>query len=514
MANSRTKNSIRNTFFGIINRCTNLLIPFILRSIIIQKLGYEYLGLNSLFISIIHVLNLSELGVGSALIFRMYKPVAENNFDEISSLLFLYKKIYRIIGLFVLVLGLIILPLLPFLVDLNQLKNTGINVYVLFLIYLINTVISYLFFAYKKSILTAYQQNFLISLIDCVVHTIMYVVQIIVLLVIPNYYLYIVLMPIFTFIDNIFVAIISNKKFPQLKNPKQLNNIGIRTILNDMKYIFGHKIGAVVLSSSDSIIISAFLDLAILTKYGNYHYIITALTGFLNVGYTAVLSSIGNSIVKDSKEKILKLYYELSFCVFCFVAFCSCCLLSLYQPFMQLWMGETFMFDMKTVILFVIYFYTWQVRIMGLAFKDAAGMWKDDFLKPYIGIICNLVLNIILVKVIGVTGILLATIFVFVFIYFPWENYVLFKKLFETKMILFLIKQSFYLFISVCAAFFIYFINSRIVLNNSIIHLCLRFLITIILSAGFITLFTFWTKEFKELFYRINRFIHCKKTIF
>ena len=146
----REKNSLRNTATGIVNRCVNLLIPFVVRTIIIHKLGSEFLGLNSLFTSIIQVLNLTELGIGNALVFSMYKPIAEDNTEEISVLLSLYKKIYSLIGIIVFVLGMIIMPFLPHLIDMDSMAGTNINVYILFLMYLIHTTLTYLFFAYKK----------------------------------------------------------------------------------------------------------------------------------------------------------------------------------------------------------------------------------------------------------------------------------------------------------------------------------------------------------------------------
>ena len=429
----RTKNSIRNTAFGVLNRCINLLFPFAIRTIMIQKLGTEYLGLNSLFTSIIQVLNLTELGVGSALVYSMYKPVAEDNYPALKGLLQLYQKVYRWIGLIILAAGLGLIPLLPRLVDTAQLEGTGIDLYALFLIYLINTVISYSFFAYRKSLLMAYQRQDWISNIDSLVRFGMYVLQILVLVLCPNYYLYIILMPLFTIVDNVCVAVLTGTHYRNILKASGESPVAVRDLFSQVKYIVGHKIGGVIIQSADSIVISAFLNLAILTIYSNYFYVVSALVGIINVGYNAILAGVGNSVITRPPDQNYRLFQELSFVVFYIVAFCSACLLALFQPFMELWMGSQQTFPMGTVVLFVVYFYTWQVRIIGLNFKDAAGMWGNDFFKPYVGVVVNLILNVVLVQKLGVNGVLLATIVVMVCVYYPWETWVLHRDLFREK---------------------------------------------------------------------------------
>lgn len=420
---------------GIVNRCINLLVPFAIRTIIMQRLGAAYLGLGSLFTSIIQVLNLTELGVGSALVFSMYRPIAEGRNEEVCSLLSLYKKLYRLIGFLILCVGVAIMPFLPKLIDMEALVGLDINVYMLFAIYLFNTVATYFFFAYKKSILIASQRQDVISNVDSIVHLIMYLVQIISLYVFPNYYLYIIFLPVFTLIDNGVSAWQAKKMYPYIDCGVPVSLESAKSIFEQMKFLVGHKIGAVIISSADSIVISAFLSMKTLTTYGNYFYVVSAINGFINVGYNAILASVGNSIITENKTKVYTLFEDLTFAVSIVVSFCTICMLCLYQPFMHLWMGENYMFEMTTVVLFCVYFYTWQIRVIGLNFKDAAGMWKNDWFKPYVGMAVNLILNCVLVKICGVDGVLLATIVVMVFVYFPWETVVLFKDLFQRSMV-------------------------------------------------------------------------------
>lgn len=512
MVEGKTKNSIRNTFSGVINRCINLLMPFVIRTIIIQKLGQEYLGLNSLFTSIIHVLNLSELGIGSALVFNMYKPIAEQNYPLLKGYLETYKKIYRFIGGVVLILGMVLMPFLTELIDMSALQGTNINVYLLFLIYLANTVLTYLFFAYKKSLLTAFQRQDIISKVDSIVHLVMYIVQIAVLFVFRNYYLYIIMLPVFTLIDNGVTALSVRKKYSFIESVKEMPSVDIKPLFQSIKYLIGHRIGGVIISSADSIFISAFLPMLTLTIYSNYFYVVSALTGFINVGYNAVLASIGNSVITKDKSELLELFYDLTYILFFIVSFCSACLLGLYQPFMQLWMGENYMFNTEVVILFCIYFYTWQIRVMGLVFKDAAGMWANDWLKPYIGMIVNIVLNFILIKMIGVGGVLIATIVVMVLIYFPWETVVLYRDLFKASCRKYVIRQLIYATITVITSTTMVLIL-RFISIGGIAGLLVKLFICAFLSATMLTLFTFRSSEFSRVLERIKTLWKRKRNI-
>lgn len=506
METNRTTNSIRNTYSGLINRCINLLIPFLIRTIIIKKLGSEYLGLNGLFTSVIQVLNLTELGIGNALVFSMYKPISQNDEDTIRSLLFLYKKIYRVIGIVVLVVGLLILPFLPHIIDMDALEGTTINVYYLFLIYLSNSVGTYWFFAYRKSILIAFQRQDVISKVDSVVHLLMYIVQIAILYMCPDYYVYILMLPLFTLIDNGMAAMFANKLFPFIRKRTSRTEASIKPILAHIKYLIGHKIGAIIISSADSIVISAFLSMNTLTTYGNYFYVITALNGFINVGYNAVLAGVGNSIITETKDKVYSLFKDLSFILFYIVSFCSTCLFCLYQPFMLIWMGSEFMFPTSTVVLLVLYYYTWQIRVMGLNFKDAAGMWKNDALKPYVGMLINLLLNMILVQIVGVNGVLIATIVVMTCVYFPWETKVLFRDLFIHKSKSYVLRESVYFVITVFTCLVTFYVTDMITVD-SIWTFCLRCIATVVVSNILLIVCCIKMPEFRNMFIRIKRIV-------
>lgn len=500
---NRTKNSLRNSFSGIINKCVNLLMPFIIRTIMIQKLGQEYLGLSSLFTAIIQVLNLSELGIGTALVFNMYKPVAEKDYPMLKSLVTVYRKVYRIIGAVVLVIGLAITPFLTYIIDMSALEGTNINVYVLFFIYLANTVLTYLFFAYRKSLFMAYQRQDVVSRIDTVVHMLMFLVQIVLIYVTRNYYIYIIMMPLFTFIDNGIAALASRKYFPHIDQETKTPPVDVKSILGNIRYLIGHRVGAVIINSGDSIIISAFLPMLTLTIYSNYFYVVTALAGFINVGYNAISAGIGNSLITKSKEENYALFNDLTYILFYIVSFSSIAMFNLYQPFMRIWMGDGLMFGINTVALFTAYFYTWQIRVMGLNFKEAGGMWKNDWIKPYVGMVVNLVMNFVLVQMIGVDGVLISTIVVMTLVYFPWETHVLHKDMFCVSCKPYVLKFLYYFVVTLIGCAACHFLCGVIAVEG-IWGLLLKGAAVVIAGNVLMILLTYKMMEFKHVVRRMN----------
>ena len=441
------RKSINNILGGMFFRVVGMFFPFVIKTIIIWTLGAQYLGLNSLFSSILSVLSLSELGIGSALVFNMYQPLAQGNTEKVCALLKAYRHFYRIIGLVILGVGLAIMPFLKVFINGDYPRN--MNIYVLFSIYLVDTVLSYFLYAYKSALLEANQKNGVENMLHSITNIIMYGSQIIVLMLTHNYYIYLGMMPVCTLLLNLIRSRLVDKMYPQYPCVGELDSTLIRDIFKKVRALIGHKIGTTIINSADNIVISSFLGLNILAIYGNYYMIISSLIAFVTILYTATTASIGNSLVMDSDEKIYSNFETLNFLNNWIVGWCSICLVCLYQPFMKLWMGEKMMFPFHMVVLLAIYFYSWLARRIGLTYKDASGMWEQDFWKPYVGVIVNLVTNILLVKVIGVEGVVISTILVMVVIYFPWETQVLFKWVFKQEASKYVLKMISYASITI-----------------------------------------------------------------
>lgn len=427
---SRIRNTTRNIVTGFIYRFIHILLPFILRTVLIQVLGKEYLGLNTLFSSVFMFLNLAEFGFSNALTYRMYKPAKEKKIDELSMLVSIVRKIYILVGLIILLAGLCITPFLPIFIKDDCPPN--INIYILYLILLINTVIPYFGFGYCKSVFTAYQRMDIPNAINSIISLCLNFTQIVILYVFKEYYLYIICQPLFTILNSIILVYEKCKFYPAIKSNRPIDKSILSETFSTAGALFGHSLNYVIVSAADNIIISSFLGLGTLALYGNYYTILSAVLGLIDISIQSCLPSIGNMLLEKNKQKTDKVFFAVSFVTHWLSGWTGICLLCLYQSFMKLWMGKEMLLPFSTVILFTLYLYSYKSRAAIIVFKDAAGMWKEDWLKPYVSAMLNLILNVILVKIIGLDGVLISTILVFFCINFPWESIVLLNKFFPT----------------------------------------------------------------------------------
>lgn len=452
---SRTKNASRNIMFGIILKIYQLAIPFIMRTIMIYTLGVEYLGLNSLFASVLQVLNLAELGVGSAMTFSMYKPIADRNTDKICALMHLYKIYYRFIGLVICFIGTILTPFIPRLI--SGTVPSDINIYILYLLNLFATVLSYWLFAYKNSILQAHQRVDVTSKVMLITETIKYVLQIIILILSRNYYLFVIVLLLAQVLTNIFTAMASDKMYPNYQAKGNLSKKEISKINRRIIDLFTSKIGFVIVNSADTIVISSFLGLTILAIYQNYFYLITAVTGVIGIVFNSVIAGIGNSIVIDSKEKVFKDFKMFTFIIAWIAGVCTNCFLNLFQPFMKIWVGEDLLLPFSVVICFCVYFFIYEINQLMNSYKDAAGIWHEDRFRPLITALTNLILNLVMVQFLGIYGIILSTVLSTLIVGMPWLLHNLFTVLFEKKYLMGYIKELLlYLFITSISLFLTY----------------------------------------------------------
>lgn len=456
----RIKNASRNIVFGVILKVYQIIVPFLMRTVMIYLMGVQYLGLNSLFTSVLQVLNLAELGVGSAMVYSMYKPITEDDNATICALMKLYKNYYRVIGLVIAVVGCVLTPFIPYLIKSNVPES--INIYILYLLNLGATVLSYWLFAYKNSILSAHQRTDVVSKITLVTITIQYGLQLFVLWAFHNYYLYVVVMLAVQILTNIVTAVCADRLYPQFKPKGRVDEIQVKRINQRIRDLFTSKIGAIIYDSADTIVISSFLGLTVLAVYQNYFYILNAITGLIAVIFSACTAGIGNSIVIESKEKNYQDLNKFTFIITWISGFCSVCLLCIYQPFMEMWVGKELMLPLSAVGCFVIYFFVRQFNGLFNLYKDASGMWHEDRFRPLVAALINLVLNLILVQFIGIYGILLSTVLAIVCVGMPWLMHNLFTIIFEEKhMWHFIGRLSKYTFVVFISCVVTYFICSR-----------------------------------------------------
>ncbi len=446
----RTKNATKNIIFGVILKIYQIIIPFFMRTALIYFLGVEYLGLNSLFTSVLQVLNLAELGVEHAIVFSMYKPIAEDDHIHICALMKLYKIYYRIIGAFILITGLILCPFMPYLIKSDL--PPDMNVYILYILNLLATVFSYWLFAYKNSLLSAFQRSDVTSKVRISVNTVMYLLQFAVLFWLRNYYAYIILSLLGQLSINIVTALVVNKMYPNYKPEGNLSKEEIKKINQRMKDLFTIKISSVVLGAADTIVISSFLGLKQLAIYQNYYYIMNSIYGIALIAFSSLTAGFGNSFETETMDKNYNDLNKFTFISCWMNTVCVCCFLVLYQPFMKLWVGQENMLNDIYVILFCIYFYVLVLPMVWATIKDAVGLWHYDRFRPLIGSIVNLVVNIILVNIIGLYGIILSTIISYVFITMPWLLHNIFKYVYKRSAKEYLKKVVIYVSVSILAA--------------------------------------------------------------
>jgi len=424
----RTKNTKRNMTFGLLLKLYQIVAPFLMRTVMIFAMGVQYLGLNSLFTSILHILNLAELGVGSAMVFSMYKPIAQEDERTICALMRLYRRYYRIIGLVIGAVGVALTPVIPHLV--SGTIPAELDMRILYLLNLGATVLTYWLFAYKNCLLQAYQRTNVSSIITVITNTLQYALQLVALLVWKNYYLYVIMAMLTQVVNNIMTAVVTTRLYPRYKPVGRLLREETRQINRRITDLFACKLGGVVLSSSDTIVISYFLGLTVLAIYQNYFFILTSIIALVEIIFTSMIAGLGNSFVTETKEKNYADFEKFTFIFLGLICVCTCCFLGLYQPFMEMWLGKGLMLNFEAVVCFATYFYVYTLNRLLSVYKDAAGLWHEDRFRPLLVAVLNLTLNILLVQWRGIVGVVLATVISQVILGMPWLLHNMFKLFF------------------------------------------------------------------------------------
>ena len=496
---SRTKNAFRNIISGMIYNVVSIFCPFLTRTVLIYVLGIRYVGLGSLFTALLGVLNMTEAGIGSALVYQMYKPVAEGDIQKVNALYNFYKKCYRIIGLVILTFGLLLMPFLPLFVKSDL--PADVDLYILYGVYLFNTVSSYFLFAYKNSLLVAHQRNDINNNLATVTSIVRYMLEIFLLLYFRNYYVYMIVSPLMTVVTNLVRSHYVDKFYPQYTCEGTMDKEGISNLKIQVGGLLFHKIGDVVLTNVDPIVISSFLGLTILGKYNNYYYIITALFGILGVLTSSIIPSVGNTVFTKNKQSLLDDFQKFSFIFVAATSWFSICYLCLVQPFVEIWIGKENQLDSLMVILLFAYLYTSKINDMTWVYRQASGLWWQGKIVPLISAAFNLVVNIILVKIIGLPGIVISTLLSRVLIMLPMGSYSLFHPLFNDLKGWreYMLYQIYYGLTTCIAAGIVYFICG-LINANVWITIIFRGIVCAILPLPIFCVLNLWHKPFKMSF--------------
>ena len=425
----RTKNAARNMKFGVLNKLYTILVPFLMRTVMLRVMGVEYLGLGGLFHSIMQTLNIAELGVNSAMVFTMYRAIAEDDGVKIRALMKQYRRYYRLIGLFIAVVGVALVPFLPRLV--TGKVPADVSLQVIYLLELGTTVLTYWLFSYKNCLLMAHQRQDVSSKIWLALSVVQTVVQLLTLYVLHNYYAYLTTALAVQIAVNIVTAVVVSRMYPDYWPEGELEPSELSKIHGRIRDLFFAKVAGTIVTSADSIVISAFLGLRVLAIYQNYYYIMNSVVGFLLIISSSTIAGIGNSLITETKEKNYQDFRKLSFLMLWLITVCVCCFAGMYQPFMELWVGKEHLFADPIMLLFCVYFYVYMVQRIGIIYKDASGIWRDDRTRTILTALTNLVLNLAFVRWWGVYAIILSTVFSYLVVGTPWLIRNLFRLVFE-----------------------------------------------------------------------------------
>lgn len=406
----RVQSAAKNIAFGYIGNLTTQLLGFVLRTVFISYLGDTLNGINDLYTGILSVLSLAELGVGTALNYSLYGPVARKDYEKIKSYMQLYKKAYRVIGLVIAVIGLAISPFLPYLVKQPQ----GVSVRDLtlyYFIFLFNTVSTY-FVAYKYSLAYAEQKNYIQTNTITITKMITVTLQIAVIVTTRNFYLYLLTAAAVELIQKIFISWYLNRLYPYLKdkNVKKLSKEETGEVVTKTKALVFHKVGDVARLQTDSMIISAFINVTLVGFVGNYNMILNSVANFVNIIFNSVLSSFGNLIATESKEKQYDVFKVYRFFACWIYGFSAVGFFLLLTPFIVIWQGNEKVLAAGVVACILIDYYFKGDRIVLSNFKTAAGVFEQDKYLALIQGVVNLILSIVLVQKIGLVGIYIGTI--------------------------------------------------------------------------------------------------------
>lgn len=494
---SRAVNVLKNMVGGVGGQIFSSLIQFVSRTYFIMILGAEYLGVNGLFSNILSMLSLAELGIGPAIVFSMYKPIADNDELHIAKLMNFYKTAYRVVALAVAIIGVSLIPFLDFFIK----DSSGIeNLRIIYLLILFNTVSSY-FYAYKGSIFNADQKSYVVVLIRNIFLVVQGIAQILILLATHNYLLYLAVGIITTFTGNFIQAKYAEKKYPFLVKYKKENidKEERQSIFKRVQGMVMHKVGGFVLNGTDNMILSKFVGLVAVGIYSNYLMIINLVKTYVSFFSGAMSASIGNLIAKETKEKSHEVFNASFLMYFWIYAICFIAFWVIFTPFIKLWIGEEYLLGGFTLFIVVLNFFCNGLQECVNTFTNATGLFWETRHKPVFECIINLVVSIILAKKIGISGVFIGTFVSFICTF--WINpVVIYKKQFGKSSIRYFARYFLYVVIAIVIALGIEYLCNIISIDGTILNVAFRVAVcAVIPNVIFIILFG-WTEEFKYCF--------------
>jgi O-antigen/teichoic acid export membrane protein len=491
----RTKQSILNISAGLGSQLLITILSFFSRTVFIHTLGLDYLGVNGLFTSILAMLTLAEAGIGASIVYSLYKPIADNDTQTINALMRLYKKAYAVIALVVLILGLALMPFLHLFV-----KDTHVShLYLIYLIFLINTVAPYLF-QHKISFLNVNQRGYIITGIYSISSIISMLLKIGILQFTQNYILYLIIDSVITLTNGVIVFFLVDRIYPFLKEKtKTILDAAVKSgIIKNIKAILLQNVGNYLIFGTDNIIISSFVSVAAVGLYSNYNMLIDICRTFINQVFQNIYHSVGNLVVKETKEKVYSVYKVYWLVNFWLYSFFSIFLYVVTEPFIKLWIGSSFIMGNAVLIVLLIVFYEKGMRNSITTIKTTAGIFHADRYAPLCQAVINLGFSIWLVQYWGIVGVFLGTLISAMAVPLWTTPYLVYKKIFNKPLKMYYVTYCFYACLGLGTCLVTSLISNLIIPDNLLKLMMIGMIAIIVPNLIYVAVFR-KTEEFKYI---------------
>ncbi|MDD6633815.1 MAG: oligosaccharide flippase family protein [Ruminococcus sp.] len=493
MKQSRTNKSFINTVVSFTSQFIIILLGFISRRVLIYSVGVEYLGINGLMTNILTIFSLAESGIGLAIGYALYKPLAENDIEKIKSLMRFFRNTYRVLAVLTALIGLVFYPFLPiFLKD-----NTAPNANLIYFMFLFSSVVSYLW-VYKTTLNSSDQNKYLYTIANTVTQIVVLILKVVVLYFTENYIIYLAIEIGSTIIKNIIFSIVVDKRYPYLKdkNVQKLEPDVKKSLFTNIKALFFSKVGYILSQCSDNLVISSIVSVTAVGLYSNYTTLITSVSGFITSFTSGVTASMGNLIASESEDKIYNVYKRIDFINFWMYTFSSICLLCLTEPFIKIWLGDDYVLSKGILVVAVVTYYLKGLNSSVDVAKNAAGLYKPDRYIPMFEAALNLVISAILAYRIGLLGVLIGTLVSFCVFSFWTKPFFVCRDVFHIPFKNYVVWEGKKIIISFFLGGIIYAVINPISLNNAFIDLGCKTLISLVGSNLLLVVCFCKTKEF------------------
>ena len=490
---------IKKSFLNAISNSAIIVIRaillFVVRIVFVKTLGIIYLGVDSLFTNILLVLSIADSGISTAINFSLYKPLADKDYKKVSSLMTFYKKVYRILGVSVLAIGLLFIPFLGIIIH-----DEVDNLYLYYLIYLGTVVLTY-FISYKDTLLTADQNLYKSSIIVGSTYIIMYLLRILFLIIMPSFLIFALIQLVMILIQRILVNRYITKKYDYISfnSKERISKSDQNTIFKNVKAMFINKIGYFLVSGTDNIIISALpaLGLSTVAIYTNYYSVVGTVDNIIVKGLSGVTSSFGDLAVTESKETQENVFDILAFISFLIFGFFAIGFLFLLTPLIKICFGSSFEVSTAVLIVICLNFYLLGIIKPLDIIKEATGNYYQDRYVNLIQATINIVLSIILGKMFGLLGVVVATMISIIVLPLWNRPYIAYKYIFDKNPFKYYLKQLLYFLVLVIISVILYYLLNKIIISNLIIAFIIKGIIITIVYFILISLIFFKTKEYK-----------------